>query len=282
MIDQKLTIDRLLKIKRNIKLDKPLIHCITNPISINDCANMVLATGAKPIMAEHPLEVSEITINSQGLGVNLGNITDIRMNSMMISGKTAYKNNIPQVIDLVGIGCSKLRLDYAKEFILQCHPNVIKGNISEIKAIYGMESNAKGIDVGIHDMITDENFHEIMEIVRRLALQREAVVVATGEVDIISDGTSNYLIKNGCEMLSMITGTGCMLNVLIASYISCGDILGGTILAVALMGICGELSQDVRGTGSFRTKLIDNMYSICDYIIEKRLNIEKRDDSDEI
>ncbi len=106
MINQEVTIDNLLQIKKNIKSRKPLIHCITNPISINDCANMVLATGGKPIMAEHPLEVAEITSVSKALGVNLGNITDIRMESMLISGKVAFKNKIPQVIDLVGVGCS--------------------------------------------------------------------------------------------------------------------------------------------------------------------------------
>lgn len=262
MINQELAIHSLLEIRHSIKSNKPLIHCITNPISINDCANMVLAVGAKPIMAEHPLEVSEITSSAKALGVNLGNITDSRMKSMMISGKVAFENKTPQVIDLVGVGCSKLRLDYAQDYIKQCKPNVIKGNVSEIKAISGMKSDAKGIDVGECDIITQNNFDETIEIVKRLSLETDSVVVATGVVDIITDGTKVYLINNGCEMLSMITGTGCMLNVIIASYISSGKILEATILAVALMGICGELSQNVKGTGSFRTKLIDNMFSI--------------------
>lgn len=270
MTNQEL-ISNLLQIKQSVKTKKPLIHCITNPISINDCANMVLAVGAKPIMAEHPLEVSEITIVSKALGVNLGNITDIRMQSMLISGKTAYENKIPHVIDLVGVGCSKLRLEYAKKYISECHPNVIKGNMSEIKAIYGIESNAKGIDVGVSDIVTDKNSDENIEILKELSLQTSSVIVATGVVDIITNGNDTYLINNGCEMLSMITGTGCMVNALIACYISSKNILEGTILAVGLMGICGELSQDVKGTGSFRTQLIDNMFSISDDIIRKNL-----------
>ncbi|WP_035291269.1 hydroxyethylthiazole kinase [Clostridium sp. KNHs214] len=259
-----------MQIRQSVKLKKPLIHCITNPISINNCANIVLAVGAKPIMAEHPLEVHEITTASKALGVNLGNITDIRMKSMLISGKVAFEKKIPQVIDLVGVGCSKLRLEYAKKFISQCHPDVIKGNMSEIKAIYGIESNSKGIDVGEFDMVTEKNSERSIEMLKKMSLQTRAVIAATGVVDIITNGIDTYLITNGCEMLSMVTGTGCMLNALIASYISSKNIFGGTVLAVALMGICGELSQHVKGTGSFKTELIDNMFSISDdMIIEK-------------
>lgn len=271
MTNQKLTINNLLQIKQSVKLNKPLIHCITNPISINDCANMVLAVGAKPIMAEHPLEVAEITAKSKALGVNLGNITDTRMESMLISGKTAFENKIPQVIDLVGVACSKLRLEYAKKFISQCHPNVIKGNMSEIKAICGIKSNSKGIDVGECDIVTEKNYIENVEILKKLSLETGAVIAATGVIDIIANSTDAYLITNGCEMLSMITGTGCMLNALIASYISSGHILGGTVLAITLMGICGELSQHVKGNGSFRTELIDNMFSISDNVIIEKI-----------
>lgn len=273
MTNQELIINKLLQIRQSVKLKKPLIHYITNPISINDCANMILAVGAKPIMAEHPLEVSEITAVSKSLGVNLGNITDNKMKSMLISGKTAYENKIPQIIDLVGVGCSKLRLDYAKKFISECHPNVIKGNMSEIKAIYGIKSSAKGIDVGVCDIITEQNFDENIKMIKSLSMETGSVVAATGVVDIISNGTYTYIISNGCEMLSMITGTGCMLTGLIASYISSENILDGTALAAALMGICGELSQNVKGTGSFRNELIDNMFSISDDIIIKKIRI---------
>ncbi len=276
MIKQELSVGKLLQIKQNVKLGKPLIHYITNPISINDCANMVLAVGAKPIMAEHPLEVSEITTVSKALAVNLGNITDVRMESMMISGRTAFKRKIPQVIDLVGVGCSKLRLDYAKRFISECHPSVIKGNTSEIKAICGVKSSAKGIDVGVSDIITEQNFAENMEILKELSLQTGSVITVTGVVDIITDGTYTFLITNGCEMLSMVTGTGCMLTALIASYISYGNILEGTVLATALMGICGELSENVKGTASFKTELIDNIFSISDDVVMKKIKYKLR------
>ncbi|WP_378956843.1 hydroxyethylthiazole kinase [Pelosinus sp. sgz500959] len=271
MTNQAYNITDLLDIRHKVKVEKPLIHCITNHISINDCANVVLAVGAKPIMAEHPAEVSQITTFSQALAVNLGNINDTRMKSIMLSGKAALEKDIPSIIDIVGVGCSTLRLDFAKNFILECHPSVIKGNMSELKALYGMESSAKGIDVGEKDSITNDTMLTSIAMLKSLSLQTDSVVAATGVIDIITNGTDTYLIENGCEMLSMVTGTGCMLNVLTAAFISNKNIIGGTILAVALMGICGELSTNRKGTGTFRTKLLDSIFSLSDYNLKKKI-----------
>ncbi|WP_251861750.1 hydroxyethylthiazole kinase [Clostridium sp. Marseille-Q2269] len=276
MINQEITMKKLLQIKQDVKFKKPLIHYITNPISMNDCANMILAVGGKPIMAEHQLEVCEITGVSKALGINLGNITDNRMKSMLISGKVAFENKIPQIIDVVGVGCSRLRLEYAKKIILECKPNVIKGNMSEIKAICNIKSNAIGIDVGISDIATEKNIDENIEMMKELSLKTGAIIVATGQTDIVTDGFNTYLITNGCEMLSMITGTGCMLTAIIATYISSHDILEGTILATILMGICGELSQHAKGTGSFKTEIIDSMLNISDDTITERIKCKFR------
>lgn len=271
MIHQMLSITDLLAIRHQVKTEKPLIHCITNHISINDCANVVLAVGAKPIMAEHPAEVSEITASSKSLAVNLGNITDIRMQSILISGKTALEKSIPSIIDIVGVACSTLRLDFTKKFILECQPNIIKGNMSELKALCGIESGAKGIDVGEKDVVTDDTIANSIAMLTSLSSKTGSVVVATGVVDIITDGTATYLIKNGCEMLSMITGTGCMLNVLAAAFISNKNIIGGAVLATALMGICGELSYTEQGTGKFRATLLDSIFSISDYKFKEKI-----------
>jgi len=236
----------------------------------------VLAIGAKPIMAEHPAEVADITAGAKALAVNLGNITDSRMKSMLISGRTAFEKRIPCVVDIVGVGCSRLRLDFAREFISACRPNVIKGNMSELKALCGMESGAKGIDVGENDVVSDDNLAHSIEMLKALSSKTGSVVAATGAVDIITDGTDTCLVKNGCEMLPLITGTGCMLNALIASFISSKDILGGCVLAAALMGICGELSRDARGTASFKTELLDWIYCLTDskFAEKIRLTIE--------
>ena len=117
---------KLLKLRKQIKDDKPLIHCITNPISIHDCANVILAVGARPIMAEHPAEVADITASAGALMLNLGNITDARIESMKRSMRRAVENDIPVLLDLVGVACSGLRLDLARELMSIGHPAVLK------------------------------------------------------------------------------------------------------------------------------------------------------------
>ena len=127
---------------------QPLIHCITNPISIHDCANIILAAGGRPIMAEHPAEVAEITRNSHALALNLGNITDARMKSMPESLKTAASLHIPVMLDLVGTACSNLRYEFAQKLMNIHMPELLKGNMSELLAMSGQTAHAIGIDAG--------------------------------------------------------------------------------------------------------------------------------------
>lgn len=262
MIEKKFALNKLIEIKNDVIIDKPLIHCITNHITINDCANVVLAVGGKPIMAEHCDEVADITASAKALAVNLGNISDNRMKSIIISGIRANEENIPSIIDIVGVSCSKLRLGFALEFIEKCKPSVIKGNMSEIKSIYGLNTRSKGVDVSDEDVTNEDTIKNNIEIVRALAIKANSVVVATGAIDIVSDGDETYIIENGCEELSKITGTGCMLKVLIATCISSNDIINGSILGTVIMGISGELSRNARGTGSFKIELLDNISTI--------------------
>ncbi|MGG7142547.1 hydroxyethylthiazole kinase [Clostridium nigeriense] len=262
-----------MEIKNKVMINNPLIHCITNHITINDCANVVLSAYGKPIMAEHYKEVSDITASSNALAINIGNITDGRMKSIMISGKTAYEKKIPSIIDIVGVSCSDLRLNFAIDFIDKCKPRVIKGNMSEIKAIFGLDTKSKGIDVNEEDITTYDTLKNNIYIVKELALKTNSTVVATGSIDIISDGNKTYTIENGCEELSRITGTGCMLNVLIATYISSKDIINSAILGTVIMGICGELSRDAKGTASFKIELLDNISTIKDEDILERIKI---------
>ncbi|MBP1553351.1 MAG: hydroxyethylthiazole kinase, partial [Oscillospiraceae bacterium] len=132
---------------RKKTVDKnPLIHCITNPISINQCANGVLGVGARPMMAEHPLEVAEITQTADALVLNIANITDARMQSAKISAQTAQNNNIPFITDAVGVSCSALRRKFVNDFLESFTPTAIKGNYSEIYALFNDSYNSAGVD----------------------------------------------------------------------------------------------------------------------------------------
>lgn len=275
-MEKEILITKMINIKNKVRINKPLIHCITNHITINDCANVVLSAYGKPIMAEHYKEVSEITASSNALAVNIGNITDNRMESIMISGKIAYEKKIPSIIDVVGVSCSSLRLNFAMDFIGKCKPSVIKGNMSEIKAIFGLDTKSKGIDVNDEDITTEDNISNNIYVVKNLSRKINSVVVATGAIDIISNGDETYIIENGCMELSKITGTGCMLNVLIATYMSSNDILNSAILGTVTMGICGELSSKIsKGTASFKIGLLDNISIITDNDIVERMKIVK-------
>lgn len=258
MINQK----QLWKIRNKTKENSPLIHSITNPISINACANIVLAIGAKPIMAEHPKEVEGITEMSKALAVNLGNITDTRIESIYLSGLAALKHNIPHIIDLVGVAVSPMRLEFGRKYIKNCKPTIIKGNMSEIKAILDIPSSPIGIDVGKDDKIRYKNLVQSIEIGKRLASKTNSTVLISGKLDIITDGKNSYIVKNGVELLSSITGTGCMLNTLIASLMPYENPLSAALAGTLILTISGELSKNAKGTGSFMVDLIDNIYSM--------------------
>lgn len=268
-------INQLKELIKTIKENKPLIHCITNPISINDCANAVLAVGANPIMAEHPKEVAEITKMSKSLAVNLGNVTDARLESIMISGKIARDNDIPCVIDLVGVACSKFRNDFAKSFIKECKPSVIKGNITEIKSIHSRHFSSNGVDVLSSDEVTNENLLININLLKELSEKTNSVIVATGITDIIAYKNKCYIISNGNKMMTQITGTGCILNVLIGSFISTGEILKGTVLAAAYLGIAGEIACTELGTGTFRVRLIDALSTMSDEDFSKLVKLKE-------
>ena len=239
--------------------DAPLIHCITNPISINDCANAVLAVGAKPIMAEHPKEVAEITRTAKALAVNLGNITDARMESIRISGEVARDMHIHSIIDIAGVACSKLRLEYAQDYIRDIKPSVIKGNLSEIKALMNIKTDAQGVDASENDKVNEQNIVQIAKMLSSYSVMSGAVILASGKTDLIAENDNVYAINNGTEMLGKITGTGCILNVLVASYLSNNSPLSSAIYATALLGVCGEKAYTTKGAGTFHINLMNQL-----------------------
>lgn len=255
---------------KTVRQTQPLIHCITNPISINQCANGILAIGARPMMAEHPKEVSEITRTAQALMLNLGNITDVRMESMLISAKTANKIGIPFLLDAVGIACSTLRREYIRELLNTATPTVIKGNYSEIQALYRDSYRCTGVDA---DSRLD--VHSTDHAAVSLACSLGTVILASGKVDIVTDGKCLYHIHNGTPLLSQVTGTGCLQGALCASYLSAKPGIEAVITGSSVLGICGELARTDRGTGTFLCSLMDKLFTLTDTEIEQNLNMEE-------
>ena len=264
--------------RKEVCQKSPLIHCITHPIVINDCANAVLALGGRPIMAEHPKEVFHIASMADALTVSLGNITDARAQSMMIAGKQKAA-----VFDLVGITCSSFRMDLARQFIKECPPAIIKGNASEIRAIAGCSFQDSGIDVSAKDAVTKENLSSQMEmadILRHCAKHFHTVVLATGEVDMAASWESNsvYLIENGSPLMAKITGTGCMLTSIAGVYMAVSDPLTAALLAAVTLGTAGEIaaqSKDTLGLGTYHVRLLDALSLMTDDILFSNMKIRQ-------
>ena len=253
------------EIVNSVRKKHPLVHCITNPISITRCADAILSSGAKPIMAEHPKEVLEITRGADALVLNLGNITDVRMDAMLISAKTASENNIPFVVDAVGVACSTLRRNYIKK-LLEFKPSVIKGNYSEIKALYDSEYKSAGIDADFSDV------DYIKEIAKSLAQKFGCIILASGKVDVVTDGNNTYGVQNGTPQLANITGTGCMRGALCGCYISASPDIYGVLTACGVLGISGKRAETKAGNGTFAVRLMDELSA---YFSEEEFENEK-------
>ena len=270
-----------------IQQEAPLFHCITNPISINDCANILLAIGARPIMAEHPDEVAEITAIAKGLALNLGNITDARMASMKISAGAAKDKGIPFVLDLVGLSCSRLRQKYAKELLQIAVPDIIKGNISELRTLLGLPTTpGMGVEAGQKEMVTKENALEYARIFQKQAREYNTLLLATGPIDLVVSSEEAYIIANGSNALASITGTGCMNNVLAGACLAgvhgiSSQATNNTLAAILsclLLGIAGENIQDIylnQGPGSFHYSLMDSISKLTPQTIAQQCNITK-------
>lgn len=265
-----MTATTLNQIRSNVFSSKPFIHAITNPISINQCANAVLALGAQPIMAEHPEEVCEITKTASALLLNTGNITDARMKSMLISAETAHEKAIPFVVDAVGVACSAFRRKYVMNLIENFSPSIIKGNYSEITALHNPTFKSVGVDAAAGLTVSESEYAAV-----HLAQKYKTVVLASGKVDIVTDGKKVVRISNGTHQLSRITGTGCMLGVLCATYLSAATALDAAVCACAVLGICGELSATTKGNGGFFLHLLDNLSTLTDADFEKYLKKEE-------
>ena len=237
----------------------PLVHHITNYVTVNDCANITLAVGASPIMADDEGECADITRIAQSLVLNMGTLNRRTIDSMILSGKAANEKGIPVIFDPVGAGASPLRNETARRILQEVHVDVLRGNLSEIRFLAGLTSNTKGVDAAQED--SADGLTGALTMAKNLAKEKGCVVAITGKTDLITDGERALCIENGHAMLSKVTGTGCMCSSLVGSY--CGaaqDLLLGAIAGILTMGVCGEIAYQKAGqvgTGSFRVALMD-------------------------
>ena len=258
----------LFKIIENTRLKKPLIHCITNYVTANDTANLLLAAGARPVMADDIMEVEQIVANSCGLVLNIGTLNSRTVESMTAAAKVALKLGLTVVLDPVGAGASTFRTSTAKALLDLAKPSAVRANMSEIKAALGAGGGASGVDAAAADSVDDSNLDAAVSFLQNAAEKSGAVLAATGAIDLVCDHHKCYIIKNGVPQMSYVTGTGCMLSALLCAYVSANpeNVLDAAAAAVIAMGLCGEAAlkrmgpQD--GNIALRNYIIDAVYNL--------------------
>ena len=254
----------------------PLVHSINNYVTANDCANLLLACGGSPIMADDPEEAAEITAMCGGLVVNLGTPNPRKLSAMLLAGQEASRLYHPVVLDPVGVGCSDMRRAAAMQLLEQVRMAAIRGNAGEIAALACGAASRRGVDNdGEQACTASAREHAV-----RLARASGAVVIVTGDADIVTDGRIVYRVHNGHPMMRTVTGTGCQLSALTGAYITSSPDrpLEAALAAVCAMGLCGETAcgrlapQD--GNASYRNYIIDAIYHLSPEDLERGARYE--------
>ncbi len=237
-----------------IRSKKPLIHHITNYVTVNDCANITICAGASPVMADSIDEVEDMTAIADALVLNIGTLSAPLIDSMIAAGKRANQKGIPVVLDPVGIGATKFRTDSVIRLLKEVKFTVIKGNAGEIGVLAGAQATVRGVDSG---NLEGDRF----EVTKRCAELTGSVVVMTGEVDIVSDGNTILTVSNGHSRMGALSGTGCMTASVIGAFCAVTEnYLTAAACGVALMGLCGQKAAVyAKGPYSFREGLADEM-----------------------
>jgi hydroxyethylthiazole kinase len=256
---------------KKIRETKPLVHHITNWVTIYDCANITRVFGALPVMAHAPEECADMTGISSALVLNIGTLTTDLIEAMLLSAAAANEKGIPVVLDAVGVGATKFRDEMAAKLLDSIHIDIIKGNYSEIAKLAGEAAETKGVEA------TSINANP-EKVAKEFAKTRFSVVVMTGKKDIISDGKKIFIVKNGHERMGSIVGTGCMAASVIGSFASVNpDYCEAAKDALVYFGVAGELAAEKsRGPGSFKVNLYDEVFDLTDEKAESMAKVEEK------
>lgn len=259
------------------RLRKPLIHCITNYVTANDCANILLASGGSAVMADDPEETAEITNACSGLVINIGTPNPRRLQGMLNAGIAANRVGHPVVLDPVGAGGSAMRRNAVNEMLQKIRFAAIRGNASEIAALSTGVGSGRGVDAEPECV---DNESAAIANARTLSRKTGAVVIVTGDTDIVTDGNTAYRVFNGHPMMRTITGTGCQMSALLGAYVTSNpdNVLHAALAAVCAMGYCGETAYarltDMDGNASYRNYIIDAVYRLTPHELDKGARYE--------
>ena len=261
----------------------PLVHNITNYVTVNDVANAELAIGGSALMADDINEIEDMVALASCTNINMGTLNERTIESMIAAGKAATKTDTPMVFDPVGAGASKLRNQTSQNILSQTSPTVIRGNLSEISFVAGLSASTKGVDSSQADECNDP-----VQVAKGVAASHNCVVAITGAVDVVTDGDTVIKISNGSAQMSKITGTGCMCDGLIGCFVGAlddhsnkRDVAIATAAAIMSMGISGEIAalklepcDGLLPTGSLHVGIIDGLAMMNSKCMQAHAKIE--------
>jgi Hydroxyethylthiazole kinase, sugar kinase family len=270
------------KYLENVRKNSPLVHNITNYVTVNDVANVLLASGGSPIMSDEPDDVEDITAICGGLNINIGTLNKNSIEGMFKAGRKAAELGHVLLLDPVGAGASALRTDTAVKLMDEIKFSCIRGNISEIKTLALGSGTTKGVDADVADAVTDETLDSAVKFVKDFAKKAGAVVAITGAIDLVSDGDRCFVIRNGRPEMGKITGTGCQLSGLTTAFLVANpdNLLEAAAAAVCTMGLAGEIGwsymQEGDGNSTYRNRIIDAIYNMDAETLDKGAKYEIR------
>ena len=240
----------------NVRAKTPLVHNITNYVTVNDVANVLLAAGGSPIMSDDADDVEDITSICGGLNINIGTLNKNTIPSMFLAGKKANELGHIVLLDPVGAGASRLRTDTANRLMQEVRFDAVRGNISEIKTLCTGSGSTKGVDADAVDAVTEANLDDGVQLVKTFA-QRAGCIVA-------------------------VTGAGCQLSALMTAFLVANPDhkLAAAAAAVCMMGLAGEIGwanmQPGDGNSTYRNRIIDAIFNMTGDALEKGAKYELR------
>jgi len=266
----------------NVRAKSPLVHNITNYVTVNDVANVLLAAGGSPIMSDDADDVEDITSICGGLNINIGTLSKNTIPSMFLAGKKANALGHIVLLDPVGAGASRLRTDTANRLMQEVRFDAVRGNISEIKTLCTGSGSTKGVDADAVDAVTEANLDNGVQLVKTFAAQTGCIIAVTGAIDLVSDGERCWCIRNGRAEMSRITGTGCQLSALMTAFLVANPDrkLDAAAAAVCMMGLAGEIGwanmQPGDGNSTYRNRIIDAIFNMTGDALEEGAKYELR------
>ena len=266
----------------NVRAKSPLVHNITNYVTVNDVANVLLAAGGSPIMSDDADDVEDITSICGGLNINIGTLNKNTLPSMFLAGKKANALGHIVLLDPVGAGASRLRTDTANRLMQEVRFDAVRGNISEIKTLCTGSGSTKGVDADAVDAVTEANLDNGVQLVKTFAAQTGCIIAVTGAIDLVSDGERCWCIRNGRAEMSRITGTGCQLSALMTAFLVANPDrkLDAAAAAVCMMGLAGEIGwanmQPGDGNSTYRNRIIDAIFNMTGDALEEGAKYELR------